>query len=149
MYEWCMNEVYMARPPKIVIVLSVLPNWNKIVNQSIKGWTKNNPHESHMWDFSEVITRGGGFLVGHRFCHLLGYQILLILQMLSKVIHNPHQAHIWDCSGVITGSVGFEGEGDTQILPEEQHPYFAHIPIGCCPAILIIKIDNNDWLKNT
>ncbi len=35
MYEWCMNDVYMARPPKIVIVLSVLPNWNKIVNQSI------------------------------------------------------------------------------------------------------------------
>ncbi len=30
-----MNDVYMARPPKIVIVLSVLPNWNKIVNQSI------------------------------------------------------------------------------------------------------------------
>ncbi len=35
MYEWCMNYVYMARPPKIVIVLSVLPNWNKTVNQSI------------------------------------------------------------------------------------------------------------------
>ncbi len=35
MYEWCMNDVYMARPPTIVIVLSVLPNWNKIVNQSI------------------------------------------------------------------------------------------------------------------
>ncbi len=30
-----MNDVYMARPPKIVIVLSVLPNWNKIVNQSV------------------------------------------------------------------------------------------------------------------
>ncbi len=36
MYEWCMNDVYMARPTKIVIVLSLLPNWNKIVNQSIK-----------------------------------------------------------------------------------------------------------------
>ncbi len=35
MYEWCMNDVYMAQPLKIVIVLSVLPNWNKIVNQSI------------------------------------------------------------------------------------------------------------------
>ncbi len=35
MYVWCMNDVYMACPPKIVIVLSVLPNWNKIVNQSI------------------------------------------------------------------------------------------------------------------
>ncbi len=35
MYEWCMNDVYMAQPPKIVIVLSVLLNWNKIVNQSI------------------------------------------------------------------------------------------------------------------
>ncbi len=30
-----MNDVYMAQPPKIVIVLSVLLNWNKIVNQSI------------------------------------------------------------------------------------------------------------------
>ncbi len=30
---------------------------------------------------------------------------------------NPHHAHIWDCSAVIPGSVGFEGEGDTQILP--------------------------------
>ncbi len=36
MYEWCMNDVYIARPPKIVIVLSVLLNWNKIVNQSPK-----------------------------------------------------------------------------------------------------------------
>ncbi len=35
MYEWYMNDVYMARPPKKVILLSVLPNWNKIVNQSI------------------------------------------------------------------------------------------------------------------
>ncbi len=35
MYEWCMNDVYMARPAKIVIVLSVLPNWNKIDSQSV------------------------------------------------------------------------------------------------------------------
>ncbi len=35
MYEWGMNDVYMVWPPKIVIVLGVLPNWNKIVNQSI------------------------------------------------------------------------------------------------------------------
>ncbi len=34
-----MNDVYMARPPKILIVLSVLPNWNKIVNQSINQYT--------------------------------------------------------------------------------------------------------------
>ncbi len=32
-----MDDVYMARPPKIVIVLSVLPNWNKIVNQLINS----------------------------------------------------------------------------------------------------------------
>ncbi len=30
-----MNDVYIAWPSKIVIVLSVLQNWNKIVNQSI------------------------------------------------------------------------------------------------------------------
>ncbi len=30
-----MNDVYMVRPPIIVIVLSVLPNRNKIVSQSI------------------------------------------------------------------------------------------------------------------
>ncbi len=35
MYEWCMNDVYMAQSPKIVIVLSVLQNRNKILNQSI------------------------------------------------------------------------------------------------------------------
>ncbi len=42
MFEWCMNDVYMARLPKIVIVLSVLPNWDKIVNQSI-----NQPYTMH------------------------------------------------------------------------------------------------------
>ncbi len=31
----CMNDVYMSWPLKIVIVQSVLLNWNKIVNQSI------------------------------------------------------------------------------------------------------------------
>ncbi len=64
MYEWCMNDVHVAQPPKIVIVLSVLQNWNKIVNQSI------NPQEvtfymqggqtiniaSNMSQFAQLVT---------------------------------------------------------------------------------------------
>ncbi len=65
----------------------------------------------HIYGTFQKSSLGWRILVGHRFCHLLGYQILLILQMLPKstVIHNPHQAHIWDSSGVITGSAGFGG----------------------------------------
>ncbi len=82
-------------------------------------------------------------------------------------MHNPHQAHIWDCSGVITGSVGFEGEGDTQILPFFDRGaasilclYSNRVLPRLCQnlkeetqispvqtlfsAILITKIDNND-----
>ncbi len=49
MHEW---YVYMARPPKIVIVLSVLPNWNKIVNQSINPPIFN---QSKNRDFCEFL----------------------------------------------------------------------------------------------
>ncbi len=35
MYECCMNDVYIAEPSKIVTVLSVLLNCNKVVNQSM------------------------------------------------------------------------------------------------------------------
>ncbi len=52
MYEWCMNGVYMACLLKIVIVLSVLMNWNKIVNQSI-----NQPFvdECHIQKWSSIL----------------------------------------------------------------------------------------------
>ncbi len=50
-----------------------------------------------------------------------------------KFLHNPYQAHIWDCSGVITGTgLGGGAHRFCHYLSEEQHPYFAHIPIGCC-----------------
>ncbi len=69
----------------------------------------------HKYGTFQKSSLGWRILVGHRFCHLLGYQILPILQMLpkSKVIHNPHQAYNWDCLGVITGSAGFGGGGHT------------------------------------
>ncbi len=43
-----MNDVYMAQPPKIVIVLSVLLNWNKIVNQSINRIKECIQHRPHI-----------------------------------------------------------------------------------------------------
>ncbi len=55
MYEWCIN-VYMARPPKIVIVLSVLPNWNKIVNQSMNQSIKSADGEITVEELVEEIS---------------------------------------------------------------------------------------------
>ncbi len=68
MYEWCMNDIYMARPPKIVIVLSVLPNWNKIVNQSInqtstasQSATGLEGHENKHWDKLKCVLTDDDF----------------------------------------------------------------------------------------
>ncbi len=67
----------------------------------------------------EVITGGGGFEWGTNFAIYWATRFCQSSRFCQnlKVIHNPHQAYMWDCSGVITGRVGFEGEGDTQILP--------------------------------
>ncbi len=59
MYESCMNVVYMARPPKIVIVLS-----DKIVNQSIDQKSKQiniKYKEKQIYDFSSKKEKGSKF----------------------------------------------------------------------------------------
>ncbi len=61
-----MNDVFKARPPKIVIVLSLLPNWSKICYQSI-NWIKIDHHLSeHIPDNLELLYDG---LQSRQFSH--------------------------------------------------------------------------------
>ncbi len=114
---------------------------------SSRDWItlRNPPPPSHHWEVEDLLW-GTDFAIywETRFCwlhmHRSFCQSSRFWQNL-KVLHNPYQAHILDCSGVITGSTGFGGGGGAHRffhdLSEEQHPYFAHILIGCCPDFAI------------
>ncbi len=68
----------------------------------------------------------------------------------SKVIHNPHQAHIWDCSGIIIDSACFGGAGGHTDFGKNLKGESQISPVQTLfSAILIIRNDNNDLLKNT